>query len=712
MSKSERRTIAEHNQFVNPGRPSGFAGGFHIFGLAIGLLSPNDPCQRGGGMRFLIALALIIMVAFAPTTAFALEEKPKNLKPFIGVNWRGGGDMIPAANALRPLRSARPGINADSWFPESEYPPEALSRELSGSAKLDVRLDASGKAIGCTFAEVKGDPILHRDACQTVLNRGRFLAELDSKGVAVATSIRLDIYWGVFDPDTAVKAPSMDRTRGADFRNIDPDHWYPASNSHYAIFGAIDWPDYHPDAAGLPDAASVGVDIIVLPDGRVGDCQVRQISGSSGLDVAGCNAVKSAMVSFKYSKPTRDTKVSAYIHWKGKSAILELADHEKSTGPRLSQKIVIDESDRPAGPAPTFAKTYVELTVGPDGMTRGCSIYRSSHSDDHDRKSCALLRERVVFSPARDTLGRPTYGDTQLVLDWSSLSAYWPPDYSASFDEEVTACQMGQAAPCVTVPYDADHGISLLKAGCKGNATMACRRLGEIYRAGKDTPASPSFAAYYLDLACKGPEGYPDDRACAAYAEMLMHGEGIAPDQPRAFKLFEGACAGWRNDGCYGLGKAYENGTGVTPDIGKAAEIYSGACKTYQSKSCLALELLYFEGRGVPQDQPRAVAYFEKLCGPSGSKEVAEACLLAGNAYTSGTGVTVDPVKGAQYWHKACISGNVEGCLLMAAVAVEGSLGRKDEATAIRYWQMALRHDPAQPEALEALRERKVKPLP
>jgi TPR repeat protein/outer membrane biosynthesis protein TonB len=678
-------------------------------------------------MRKLAMMWLLLVAALIASPAAAVSGKAKNLKPYISVSWGEHHNAPPSETRSPPLRSARPATNADSWFPESEYPPEALAKELAGSAVLDVRLDATGKIIVCTLAEVKGDLLLHRSACQTVQKRGQFLAELDNSGVAKAATVRMQIYWGVYDPDMLAKAPDMNRTRGVDFHYPDPEHWRPAANSLYGSLSDIDWSKHYPDTAGLPAMASTGVDMIILPDGAVSDCQVRRPSKSDALDQAGCNAVKTARATFKYGKPAKDTKISADIHWKGKSATLELADHGKSSGPRLSAAIEIAENDRPAGPAPRFAETHVELTVGLDGKALGCTIYRSSNSDAYDRKSCALLRERAVFESARNTLGGPTYGDTRLVLNWTGLFAYWPTDYSASFDEEVMACKMGQVASCTTagnarlggywarksetVAYDPDDAIALLKTGCKGNATQSCRRLGEVYRAGKDTPASPTFAAYYLDLACKGVEGYSDDQACVAYAEMLMNSEGITPDQVRAFKLFEGACSGWRDAGCLGLGKAYENGTGVAADIQKAIEIYSANCQQYKTRTCLALEKLYFTGKGVAQDKPRAVAYFEKTCRSSAmSKTANEPCLLAGIAFLDGSGVAADIRKGAGYLNIACNSGIADGCARLGNVVREGLLGKVDESVSIRLWKQALAFEPGNSIAVAAMRKHKVDP--
>ena len=664
-----------------------------------------------------LAIKAVIMVAASATgacAAHAAANEPKILKPYISVNWgeRTGAPL--GEDGPPPLRSARPAANADSWFPESEYPAEALAKELAGSAVLDVRLDATGKIVGCTTAEVKGDPLLHRGACQTVQKRGQFLAELDSNGVARAATVRMQIFWSVHDPDMLAKAPSMSRTRGIDYHYPDPDHWRPAANNLYGSLSDVDWSKHYPDIAGLPATASTGVDIIVLPDGAVSDCQVRQPSKSPALDQAGCNAVKTARATFKYGKPAKDTKISAYIRWKAKTAILDLSDQEKSSGPRLSAEIEITANDRPAGPAPRFSETHVELTIGPDGKTLGCTIYRSSSSDAYDRKSCTLLRERVKFAPARDTLGRPTYGDTRLVLNWTGLFAYWPTDYSASFDEEVTACKMGQVASCTTagnarlggfwsrkgeaVAYNPDDAITLLKIGCKGNAIQSCRQLGEVYRAGKDTPASPTFAAYYLDMACKGVEGYSDDQACVAYAEMLMNGEGVTPDLVRAFKLFED-------------GNAYENGTGVAVDMHKAIDIYSANCQQYKTKTCLALEKLYFTGKGVMEDKPRAVAYFEKACTSSAiSKTASEPCLLAGIAFLDGSGVTADIRKGAGYLNIACNSGIADGCARLGNVVREGLLGKADESVSIRLWKQALAFEPGNSIAVAAMRKHKLDP--
>jgi TonB family protein len=676
-------------------------------------------------MRYLMMIALLVLTAQIANPAQAASDTAKKQQPFISANWSARNVAL-APDPTPPLRTARPASNASLWFPEAEYPAEAIAKSLTGSVVLDIQLDASGKMLACKMSQIKGDPILHHNACQTVQKRGQFIAELDSNGVAVAAALEVAVYWGLYDPDNVAKAPGPDQTRRVDYDTADTSHWRPKSNSNYVALSSMYWVVEKPKDQSLPKSASAGVDFTISPSGQVVDCSVRMSSGSVPIDIASCKGVKTAIASFRYRAPITDTPLSAMVHWNNTSAELQIADYKNSIGPQLTAgTLELADADRPAGPPPHYALTYVGIKTGLDGRVSSCTIKSSTNNDSYDRQSCALVKARARFSPARDSLGHATYGVVTLAVNWSRLQAYWPTDYSASFDEEVAACRAGLGEACATagnarlggywsrrdekITYDAKHGVALLEQGCTASNTLACRRLGEVYRAGKDAEKSLPTAVQYFETACRGPEGYSDDRACVALAEMLMNGDGIATDQQRAVTLFAGACVGWRDDGCPGLGKAYENGTGVAADIQKAVEIYSANCAGYKRKTCAALEKMRYYGNGVELDQPRAVAYFEKACrSPTDKNAQHQACLFAGNAYVSGTGVVQNIRLGAGMWNVACQRGSAEACANIGNAAADGALGRKDETVAITFWRAALELDPLQPLALEALRRRKL----
>ena len=63
------------------------------------------------------------------------------------------------------------------------------------------------------------------------------------------------------------------------------------------------------------------------------------------------------------------------------------------------------------------AGTYY-LAVGKDGSTIGCVITKSSGFRDLDLHTCALLKQRATFRPAKDAQGVPTWGSYTGNFEW------------------------------------------------------------------------------------------------------------------------------------------------------------------------------------------------------------------------------------------------------------------------------------------------------
>ena len=63
-------------------------------------------------------------------------------------------------------------------------------------------------------------------------------------------------------------------------------------------------------------------------------------------------------------------------------------------------------------------RVRMDLTIGPDGRVRACTIIRSSGSAALDATSCRLLTRRARFIPARDSHGMPATGHLPEEIVW------------------------------------------------------------------------------------------------------------------------------------------------------------------------------------------------------------------------------------------------------------------------------------------------------
>jgi hypothetical protein len=67
----------------------------------------------------------------------------------------------------------------------------------------------------------------------------------------------------------------------------------------------------------------------------------------------------------------------------------------------------------------------VELTVGPDGILRGCNISSTAGLAELDALTCELLRRRAKFLPAHSSDGTPAYGVYRTSIRWVLADQPW-----------------------------------------------------------------------------------------------------------------------------------------------------------------------------------------------------------------------------------------------------------------------------------------------
>lgn len=60
----------------------------------------------------------------------------------------------------------------------------------------------------------------------------------------------------------------------------------------------------------------------------------------------------------------------------------------------------------------------VRFTVQPNGQTSGCRPFASSGNRDLDTRTCRLVEQRLRFSPALDSQGRPVASEAQATYSW------------------------------------------------------------------------------------------------------------------------------------------------------------------------------------------------------------------------------------------------------------------------------------------------------
>jgi len=108
--------------------------------------------------------------------------------------------------------------------------------------------------------------------------------------------------------------------------------------------------------------------------------------------------------------------------------------------------------------------------------------------------------------------------------------------------------------------------------------------------------------------------------AQARFGQMLLDGDGVAPDAAQAFAWFERAARAGHLEAANMVGRCYDLGWGVPADkIAAAAWFRQAAARgltwaKYNYATLLAL------GQGAPEDKPTALALFEEAAAEGNAK--------------------------------------------------------------------------------------------
>ena len=95
---------------------------------------------------------------------------------------------------------------------------------------------------------------------------------------------------------------------------------------------------------------------------------------------------------------------------------------------------------------------------------------------------------------------------------------------------------------------------------------------------------------------------------------LYYNGHGVKQDKNKAKELYEKACNGGNDIGCFNLGTMYEKAEGVKKDYSKAIELYKKSCDNGYSRGCFNLGYMYEKAQGVNQDKTKAKELYKIAC--------------------------------------------------------------------------------------------------
>lgn len=108
-------------------------------------------------------------------------------------------------------------------------------------------------------------------------------------------------------------------------------------------------------------------------------------------------------------------------------------------------------------------------------------------------------------------------------------------------------------------------------------------------------------------------------------------------------------------------------------------------CGRGNAASCFKLAVLYETGTGVSRDHGRAAQFYRKAC----DRGNATGCFNLGVSYDDGDGVAKDPARAAQLYGQACDAGSAAGCTNLGVMYGKGEGIPRDTTRALGLLQRA-----------------------
>lgn len=153
----------------------------------------------------------------------------------------------------------------------NNYPAEALRNEWQGSVFLAVIINERGRVAGCAVTRSSGHSVLDEAACDGMRKFARFNPALDANGNPEQGNFSTSITYRL----TSIESPY-------------PVEGVPIAFEQWARKIVMEYPA---EALRYNWQGSVGVDVIVKPDGAVLACSVSESSGHQVLDRAACEGM-------------------------------------------------------------------------------------------------------------------------------------------------------------------------------------------------------------------------------------------------------------------------------------------------------------------------------------------------------------------------------------------------------------------------------------
>ncbi|HEY3500067.1 MAG TPA: tetratricopeptide repeat protein [Polyangiaceae bacterium] len=193
------------------------------------------------------------------------------------------------------------------------------------------------------------------------------------------------------------------------------------------------------------------------------------------------------------------------------------------------------------------------------------------------------------------------------------------------------------------------------KAACDANCSEGCRLLGLMYAEQRGVAGDYDAAKQGFQSACE----LGDGDGCADLGELTLERTRNAKEAAHHYSL---GCELKSGRACAKLAYLHKIGRGAELDPTKALDLYERGCRLGASLGCSGaarmLDLSPSDDEHVKALDQRALELNTRHCNAADTRH----CILLGDSYLEGHGVTKDVKRALELYRRACQMGDKNGC--------------------------------------------------
>ena len=241
------------------------------------------------------------------------------------------------------------------------------------------------------------------------------------------------------------------------------------------------------------------------------------------------------------------------------------------------------------------------------------------------------------------------------------------------------ACLKGKSDACLKLAKAFETGFGIIRAdqraavgyfmeACKKGSGEGCVRAAEMLREGTPGYKLPAMAQQQAERGCNQLKFQP---ACASLAVSQASAAPTGSSQSDA--LLAKACAGGDDTGCRNRANALFYSRQDATSRAEALKLYEPACRNRKSWGCMGMADAYRNGWGVTVDPVRA-AEFERIGCVETTGDKLRLCTYHGERLTK-SGNKADLNRGEQYLAASCSANDGQACFYVSRLFLLGLSG-------------------------------------